>query len=770
MRLKLPKGKRIRVDTETTGVRAWLGDRPFAISLCNSRGDTAYIEFEVDPFTRKVKYGPSVVAKLKRYLEDPNKIYVFHNAKFDVRMLEQGMDIHVPLRCVEDTFIMAHVTDSLELSYKLKFLSRVYAGYPDTDEKELYELVKQLRPKVEKLLGWKIAWNEKIDKNGHVKRTSAYQADFWIPRQVALHHPELLPDPSPEGRQYALRVCETYAVGDAERTTLLDMQYSKLMDEQKVRHTYNFEMKELWPVVYEMETRGVHINRGVCQQEHDEAIQRRQESSKEIEKYTWPGFNFDSAPQMRKLLYDIVGLKVRAWTKTGLPSVAFGKRSPAEMMEEVNHPAIRLVVKAKAANKAVNSFFGKYLKYMVPDAITGKQERGDIIWAIHPSYKQCDTKTNRFACVEPNLQNVAGIGTSNAAEPIFARAPFGPRPGHVWLHIDYANMELRIFAHNSQDPVMLDVFKKGRDIHTEMCNKAWGGLNNHSGLMEIMHALGLDGSEMKSDKAVKKVWARYGIKGDPLKYNFEARMNWCRKYMKEFNGDLVEAQAALKMKFTRVKSKIVSFIKIFAGGANAAASQIRCSKKKAAQFLADYEKAAPRMRPYMKDVERAGRKKGSIRTAYGTRLSVMPGKEYKGINYVTQGSAADILKRGMVRISRYLKRHKIMAWLVMCIHDELVIEIKKTEFTRPLIVKLCELMEISDGHLGSVRMKVDPELVTDQWRYKKKIKGWDKWGEPVLERRDAKRRACTKILLSGSGSLVTSKLTRRHNARLKNHG
>lgn len=94
-RLKIPRGKVVAVDTETTGLNVWCGDRIFAVSLCNEAGTTGYCEWPVNPLTREVEPDPTDVYRLRDWLADSRVRKVLHNAKFDLPMFQHGLGLPV---------------------------------------------------------------------------------------------------------------------------------------------------------------------------------------------------------------------------------------------------------------------------------------------------------------------------------------------------------------------------------------------------------------------------------------------------------------------------------------------------------------------------------------------------------------------------------------------------------------------------------------------------------------------------------------------------
>lgn len=144
----------IAVDTETTGLYRWKGDKPFAIGICYENYDTEYISCLVNPKTREPQWSLSFVSTLGRTLEEiridlenPEIEKVFHNAKFDLHMLE-SIKIFVHGK-VHDTILMARNCFTQEENYKLKHLAKKYINISDSDEKDLKQAVIKARRKAE---------------------------------------------------------------------------------------------------------------------------------------------------------------------------------------------------------------------------------------------------------------------------------------------------------------------------------------------------------------------------------------------------------------------------------------------------------------------------------------------------------------------------------------------------------------------------------------------------------------------------------------------
>lgn len=288
----MPHIRRIRqtvaVDSETTGLRPFRGDRPFAVSLCWDDGRTEYFEWPVDPHTRQVSPNKRDLQKLQKILGDRAIRKVFHNASFDLKMLESiGLEVRGG---IEDTLIAAHICDSALPSYGLKWLARRLLDIGDDDESDLKEEVKRCR-RIAKQQGWNIADN--------------LEADYWLPRAI---------DPTSG-------FCQRYAIRDAERTMHLWKFCEASLDGLKVRHSYEFEMRKLFPVIQRMEQRGLRIDLDVNRSERRRYERMRDCSLRALQKAAGDrGFNPNSSKQVAALLFEKLGLRIKPSLATAYPS------------------------------------------------------------------------------------------------------------------------------------------------------------------------------------------------------------------------------------------------------------------------------------------------------------------------------------------------------------------------------------------------------------------------------------------------------------------
>lgn len=691
-------GKLVACDTETTGLDVWHGDRPFAFSFFDDQGNTAYFEWPVHPKTREVMPVKKELEQLREFFADERVTKVFHHAKFDVRMLRAiGIEVHGPGGNVldggrlEETMFMAHATFTLEPTLRLKSLADKYCEIDTRDQDTLRKTVVRLRRRAAQL-GWAIRFEESYPVDGRTKRKAVVEADYWLPSAFAREYPD-----SPKKFKFDPNVCKTYALLDVERTMTLYHYYSNVMDEV-AGTTYNREL-ELWPFVFLMEERGVKIDPTICQAKIDEYVARLRQAYDFLQKAAWKGYNPDSTQQTARLLFDKLRLEPLE-----------GRAVDVDVLSRYrDHEVVSALIEYRNAHKAVGTYFGPYMKLAEQDA--------DNQYILHTDFNQMGPATGRFSSRRPNLQNVAE-SNARAIEPLKAREPFGPRDGYVWLLIDWSNLELRIFADYAEEEQMLKWFAEGRDMHTEICNRLWGGQSERA-IRNAVHSIDLDCNQ-PANEFVAALWKDMRVTPKNVHtIPYERRMELAATWLKAYKFDIVAAEKSIKKVSTRARTKMLEFLKVFGGGAKAASGLLKCSIEEARENLKAFDSEFPRVPEFARELTRQAKKDGYVVNRYGRRIAVDYDYPYRAINYIVQGSAADLMKDSMVKVGRYLDGTNLDALMLMTIHDELVTEFLRRHLQLRVVRNMVRLMEDPDKRF-KVGIKVDVSIVTKSWPQKKR--------------------------------------------------
>jgi DNA polymerase I-like protein with 3'-5' exonuclease and polymerase domains len=710
----------IAVDTETTGLSAYRGDRAFMVCTYDpsTPGDEVKVyEWKVNFLTREVEH--KIDPSLQEVLGDEKITKVFHNAKFDLTHL-RFLGYEVKGR-IEDTSFASRITNNLRTSYGLKYLCSQILGISDEDEKELSDVVSKMRISARKK-NWSIAEDK--------------EADYWITQ----YYKEL------GFEDFVGELCKKYCVMDVYRTgKLWEYLYPKLSD-PNFSMTYEMELR-LLQVVMAMEDRGMAIYINRAKKEAEDSRQKAEHHLSECRRITGkPDFNPGSSPQLSRVLYDekpgeyyplkldkktgkrvpnlkaipdrypvVFGLKVHKKTSGGERSTDWKALRPHQ-----EHPLVRELLMYRSAFKALNTFYLKYIDMSQKDKLV-KSNPEDPHRIIHTSLNQCGTTTGRFSSSDPNLQQVANPESSPRGTDVHARRPFGPRPGYNWYTIDYAQMELRVFADCAQVPAMLREIYEGRDLNNFNTNRAWGGRNNPSALEAMAHSLEL-GHDYPAKEEIQKVWDEYGWNSQKSKSGMRsaAALAMAEWYLERYNYDIVKAEKSIGKSQSRQRGKTVMFVKMYGGGGSAAADLLYISPAEAQKFLNQFDEGFPEINDFINRLSSQAKAKGYIITPYGRKLQIDPEFSYRSVNYLIQGCCADLMKESIIRTHELFRDSGLDAHVLMTIHDEMIVEIRKEHAKKWLLREICRIMTDTEGRL-SVPMGVEIKRVSSSWESKESV-------------------------------------------------
>lgn len=263
---------------------------------------------------------------------------------------------------------------------------------------------------------------------------------------------------------------------------------------------------------------------------------------------------------------------------------------------------------------------------------------------VHTSYHQAVTATGRLSSTDPNLQN---IPVRNDEGRRIRQAFIAPED-YVIVSADYSQIELRIMAHLSRDKGLLDAFAQGLDIHRATAAEVFG-----------MSLEQVSGEQRRSAKAI--------------------------------NFGLIYGMSAFGL-----------------------SRQLNISRKESQKYMDLYFERYPGVLEYMERTRKQAKEQGYVETLDGRRLYLpdinssnaarRAGAERAAINAPMQGTAADIIKRAMIDVDRWLENDKPRVQLIMQVHDELVFEVHKDD-VEAVSKTIHELMENS--------MKLDVPLLVE---------------------------------------------------------
>lgn len=246
-----------------------------------------------------------------------------------------------------------------------------------------------------------------------------------------------------------------YSCADADATYRLYTVFKPLLAEKKLDKTFAMVMK-FSESLTDVEYNGVKIDQEALAKLDQEMSKVLEDITHEIQAHTvireWAKikdepveFNPNSNDMVREVLFDCLHLPVVKKTKTGAPSV------DAETLEELAkyHDLPELLLRYRKQSKLLETYIRGYWKYMSSD---GK---------IHPNFNLVVARTGRLSSSNPNLQNLPS-GDVKDIKRLFIPS----HPDWIMMNFDFSQIELRVMAMLSRDPVMTKVYQRGEDIHT----------------------------------------------------------------------------------------------------------------------------------------------------------------------------------------------------------------------------------------------------------------------------------------------------------------
>lgn len=384
-------------------------------------------------------------------------------------------------------------------------------------------------------------------------------------------------------------------------------------------------------VLSEMERTGVCVDRDKLHKMGMDIGARIEEVEKEVFVLAGEEFNLNSPKQLSFILFEKLGLPPKKKTKTGYST-------NASVLEELAgaHPVIPLIQEYRQLAKLKSTYVDAMQDQIHPD--TGR---------IHTTFTQTVTATGRLSSQDPNLQNIPvrlELGRR-------LRQAFVPENGWQVICADYSQIELRVLAHISQDPVLQQAFRDGEDIHTRTAAE---------------------------------------IFGLPLE---------------EVTPEL------------RDRAKAVNFGIIYGISDFGLAQNIGVTRQEAQEYIDGYLRRYQGVRDYMRRTVEQARVKGYVTTLLNRRryLPDITSRnwtkrsfaERTALNTPIQGTAADIIKVAMLKVSEAIKEQQLSSRLLLQVHDELVFEAPPEE-----IQVLCSLVKkhMESAMCLSVPLKVDIKL------------------------------------------------------------
>ncbi len=361
----------------------------------------------------------------------------------------------------------------------------------------------------------------------------------------------------------------------------------------------------LVPVLARMEQAGVKINRNTLAEMSSRLEREIEAKGREICELAGCEFNINSPKQLGDVLFN----------KLNLPKpVKYGKgkmiSTAVDVLEglALTHEVPRLVLEYRQLWKLKSTYVDALPALLNPTS--GR---------LHTTFSQTGTATGRLSSANPNLQNIP-IRTELGRE---IRAAFTAEPGHVLIAADYSQIELRLLAHFSKDPLLVEAYRRGDDIHTLTASQVFG-----------VPPLMVTPDHRRQAKVVN-FGIVYGLSAFGLSQNLGIEPGEAKQFINAYFE-----------KYSGVRAFI-----------NRTLEEARREQKVKTMF--------GRIRP----IPDINSKNANLR-GFAERTAV---------NTPLQGTAADLIKMAMIRIDTALRERGLKSRMTLQVHDELVFEVPEDE-------------------------------------------------------------------------------------------
>lgn len=409
-----------------------------------------------------------------------------------------------------------------------------------------------------------------------------------------------------------------YACQDADLTLQLSSLLWPKVKEKKLDSLYRKLELPLIEVLADMEMWGVKIDTQALKKLSSELEYELSHLRDKIYQISGEEFNINSPQQLGRILFEKLNLPASRKTK-----ITKSYSTSVNILQELagDYPIAQHTLEYRQLAK-LKSGYADSLPLLLNPA-TGR---------IHTSYNQTVTATGRLSSSDPNLQNIPVRGDLGRR----FREAFIPAKGHLFLSADYSQIELRVLAHLSKDPALIETFLHDRDIHEETAERVFGNVSI------------LSKQEKRRRAKIINFSMVYGASAFSL--------------AKELGTSNSEAQDFIDL-YYKTYPKVQQFME----------KKVKDAQKEGfSETLFGRKRQVPELQHKDKMIQQAGR-----------RIA---------LNTPVQGSAADLMKKAMIDIWREIKKRGLQSKMILQVHDELVFEVPDKE-TDEMEILVKEKME-----------------------------------------------------------------------------
>ena len=440
--------------------------------------------------------------------------------------------------------------------------------------------------------------------------SGGYEEDNgWIAKE------EMVSQDSIEGRLVSYLLNPEVAYNPSQ-----PIQWEALKADSALWNLYQEVELPLSAVLREMEQAGVRIDVDMLKQAEIQLNDELQVLEEQIYTAAETTFNINSPKQVGEVLFDQLKLDAKAKkSKTGQYSTS----------EEVllglkgKHEVVGMILEYRELKKLISTYISALPTYINPE--TGK---------IHTTYNQTVTATGRLSSSNPNLQNLP----IRSERGQLIRQAVIPDEGCVFLSADYSQIELRLMAHFSQDPHLVEAFRSGQDIHAATAAKIFN----------------VPIEQVTKDQRRQAKTANFGIIYGISAFGLAQQLDCSRS----------EAKALIDGYFAAFPG-VIDYI--------------------------ERQKALAREQGYA--ITLFGRKR-YLPDIVSHNATVRSFAERNAVNSPIQGTAADIIKMAMVTIHRRLKDEGLKAQMIMQVHDELNFNVPMDEVDKVREIVVSEMQNV----------------------------------------------------------------------------
>jgi DNA polymerase-1 len=431
-----------------------------------------------------------------------------------------------------------------------------------------------------------------------------------------------------------------YACADADMTLRLVEPLTEALHEREQWKLFAEIEMPMVPILMQMEATGVRLDTGYLRHMSRQLQQEQARIEGQIYELVGHEFNINSTKQLGEVLFDELGLPKRGIRKT---THGYSTAADALALLQGKHPVIDLILEQRQVSKLESTYVST-----LPALVNPRTGR------VHTSYNQTGTVTGRLSSSNPNLQNIP-IRTELGRQ---IRKGFVAEKGGLFLAADYSQVELRILAHVSQDPELLDAFGRNQDVHSRTA--------------AAVYSVPIE-DVTKEQRAIAKT-VNFGLIYGQSAYGLSQQTGL----------DFDEAERFIATYFERYPG-VRKWL----------------DDTRALAYAQGYVETLLGRRRYFPELQ-------TTRRAYAGRRAAA---ERQAINAPIQGTAADILKIAMIHLASELKAHDLQSRMVLQVHDEVVLEVPKNELDEAVHLSR-RVME--RAYALSVPLKVDVE-VGENW-------------------------------------------------------